>query len=165
MPKRLYSSAGDDYFESFDYGESWKSPRAGLRHHYLTGLALDSGNPQNIVVSTSQSAWQAHSIDGTKSVVYRRTSPSIEQNDTGSQEDDEWKLVSKGLPEPNGIIISIFSANPKISGEFYAVNNRGIFCSIDSGTSWKMLDEYDGIQWPKEYLSQHPRALVVQHRA
>jgi hypothetical protein len=50
----------------------------------------------------------------------------------------------------------------KDSGEFYAVNNRGIFCSIDSGISWKMLDEHDGIQWPNEYLSQHPKALAVQ---
>ena len=49
------------------------------------------------------------------------------------------------------------AATPKISGEFYAVNNRGIFCSIDSGISWKMLDEHDGIHWPKEYLSQHPK--------
>ena len=56
MPKRLYSSAGDGYFESFDYGESWKRPMAGLYHHYLAGLALDSGDPQNIVVSASQSA-------------------------------------------------------------------------------------------------------------
>ena len=47
----------------------------------------------------------------------------------------------------------------KIAGEFYAINNRGIFCSTDSGISWKMLE---GIQWPKEYLSQHPWALVVR---
>ena len=163
MPKRLYSSAGDGYFESFDYGESWKRPMAGLYHHYLAGLALDSGDPQNIVVSASQSAWQAHSIEGARSVVYRRTSSlSVEENDTSSQEKEDWKLVSKGLPEPNGTMISVLGANPKISGEFYAVNNRGIFCSIDSGISWKMLDEHDGIQWPKEYLSQHPKALAVQ---
>ena len=161
MPKRLYSSAGDGYFESFDYGESWKRPMTGLYHHYLAGLAVDSGDLQNIVVSASQSAWQAHSIEGAKSVIYRRT--SVEENDTtSSQEKEDWKLVSKGLPEPNGTIISVLAANPKISGEFYAVNNRGIFCSIDSGISWKMLDEHDGIQWPKEYLSQHPKALAVQ---
>ncbi len=40
-PKRLYSSAGDGYFESFDYGESWISQTEGLRHHYLHGLAID----------------------------------------------------------------------------------------------------------------------------
>src|SRR5215471_5726189 len=36
-PKRLYSSAGDGYFESFDYGKSWNRPTAGLKHHYLYG--------------------------------------------------------------------------------------------------------------------------------
>ena len=108
MPKRLYSSAGDGYFESFDYGESWKRPMAGLYHHYLAGLALDSGDPQNIVVSASKSAWQAHSIEGARLVVYRRTSSSsVEENDNSSQEKEDWKLVSKGLPEPNGTIISV----------------------------------------------------------
>jgi hypothetical protein len=47
---------------------------------------------------------------------------------------EEWKPVTNGLPEPSGTIISI------IAGEFYAINNHGIFCSIDSGNSWKMLD-------------------------
>jgi hypothetical protein len=28
-PERLYSAAGDGYFESFDYGESWKSSNDG----------------------------------------------------------------------------------------------------------------------------------------
>ena len=60
-----------------------------------------------------------------------------------------------------GTLISILAANPKIAGEFYAVNNRGIFCSTDSGISWKMLND-DDIEWPKEYLSQHPQALAVR---
>src|SRR5262249_13823152 len=37
-PMRLYSSAGDGYFESLDYGESWSSPSKGIKHHYLFGL-------------------------------------------------------------------------------------------------------------------------------
>jgi hypothetical protein len=45
-----------------------------------------------------------------------------------------------------------------IGGEFYAVNNRGVFCSADSGISWKELE----IQWPKKYLSQTPWALALQ---
>jgi len=118
-------------FESFDYGESWKSPRAGLRHHYVAGLAVYSGDSQNIVVSASQSTWQGHSIERTKSVVYRRTS-SIQEDTNG---EEYWNLVSKGLPEPNGTIISMLAANPKKSGEFYVVNNRGIFYSNDSGIS------------------------------
>jgi hypothetical protein len=63
------------------------------------------------------------------------------------------------LPPPSGTVISILAANPKIVVEFYAINNHGIFCSIDSGNSWKMLD---GIAWPKEYLSQHPLTLAVR---
>jgi hypothetical protein len=74
--------------------------------------------------------------------------------------EEEWSIVSKGFPEANGTIISMLAANPKAAEEFYAVNNRGIFWSTDSGISWKMLE--DGIQWPKEYLSQHPWALAVQ---
>jgi hypothetical protein len=52
-PKRLYSAVGDGYFESLDYGESCNSIREGLRHHYLVGLAVDSANPQNMIVSAS----------------------------------------------------------------------------------------------------------------
>jgi hypothetical protein len=97
-------------------------------------------------------------------VIYRRTSSGKKENVDYVDDDndvtvEEWKLVSNGLPKPTRTLISVLVANPKIAGEFYAVNNRGIFCSTDSGNSWKMLD---GIQWPKEYLSQHPRALAIQ---
>lgn len=148
IPKKLYSSSGDGYFESFDYGQSWKLPRKGLKHHYLAGLAVDSDDPNTVIISASQSAWEGQYIEGAKSVVYRRTTSS-----------EEWNLVSKGLPEPNGTIISILAANPKVAGEFYALNNRGIFCSTDLGISWEKMT---GIEWPKRYLSQHPRALAVQ---
>jgi hypothetical protein len=49
-PKRLYSSAGDGYFESFDYGDSWCRSMDGLKYGYLYGLAVDSGDPQNVIV-------------------------------------------------------------------------------------------------------------------
>ena len=84
---------------------------------------------------------------------------SIDDIDSSNGSDEDWKLVSNGLPEPRGTIISILATNPKITGEFYAVNNRGIFCSTDLGISWKMLK--NGIEWSKEYLSQHPMALAV----
>jgi photosystem II stability/assembly factor-like uncharacterized protein len=150
-PKKLYSSAGDGYFESFDYGQSWKLPRKGLRHHYLAGLVVDSDDPNTVLISASQSAWEGQYIEDAKSVVYRRTTAS-----------EEWNLVSNGLPEPNGTIISVLAANPKVAGEFYALNNRGIFCSTELGISWEKITENKDIEWPKEYLSQHPRALAVQ---
>jgi hypothetical protein len=85
----------------------------------------------------------------------------VDDADSDNGSDEDWKLVSKGLPDPLGTIISVLAVNPKIVGEFYALNNRGIFCSTDSGISWKMLN--DGIEWSKEYLSQHPMALAVSY--
>jgi hypothetical protein len=68
-----------------------------------------------------------------------------------------WKMISKGLPEPNGTTISILESNHKVPGEFYAANNRGIFISTDSGESWSKLIP----EWPKEYLLQTVWALYV----
>jgi photosystem II stability/assembly factor-like uncharacterized protein len=146
-PKRLYSSAGDGYFESFDYGETWNKPIAGLKHHYLYGLGVDSQDPQTVIVSASSGAWQAHYAEDAKSFIYRR-----------SEDPRQWELISKGLPEPGGTMISILVASSKNAGEFYAVSNRGIFCSTDSGISWKALD----IPWPREYHSQHPWSLAIE---
>jgi photosystem II stability/assembly factor-like uncharacterized protein len=147
-PKRLYSSAGDGYFESFDYGESWSRPTEGLRHHYLYGLAVDSGNPQIVIVSASMGPATAYSSENAESFVYRK-----EEEDGNKR----WKAISNGLPKPNGTTITILASNPKTDGEFYAVNNRGLFRSTDSGVSWRRLD----IPWPKEYLSQPAWALAV----
>jgi photosystem II stability/assembly factor-like uncharacterized protein len=148
-PKRLYSSAGDGYFESFDYGKSWNRPIAGLKHHYLYGLGVDYEDPQTVIVSASSGAWQAHNAgQHAESFMYRRS------EDGGGQ----WELISKGLPEPQGTMIAIIAASSKNAGEFYAVSNRGIFYSTDSGISWKALD----ISWPKEYLSQHAWSLAIR---
>jgi photosystem II stability/assembly factor-like uncharacterized protein len=145
-PKRLYSSAGDGYFESFDYGESWSRPVEGLRYQYIYGLAVDYDDPQIVIVSASMGPGMAYSTENSESFVYRR-----------EEDGKKWKAISNGFPEPTGTTISVLASNPKVSGEFYAVNNHGVFCSADSGISWKRLD----IQWPKRYLSQTPWALAV----
>ena len=75
-----------------------------------------------------------------------------------SADGESWKVVSKGLPESSGTIITILASNPNSSEEFYALNNRGLFISTDSGVSWKSLD----ISWSKEYLLQHPFSLAVE---
>jgi hypothetical protein len=148
-PKRLYSSAGDGYFESFDYGESWTSSMEGLNHSYLYGPAVDSGNPQVVIVSASTGPSKAYSTENAESFVYRK-----------DENGNKWKFVSNGLPEPSGTTITAFASNPKVSGEFYAVNNRGLFISTNSGDSWRKLDT----SWPREYLSQTPWSLAVSEK-
>ena len=145
--KRLYSSAGDGYFESFDYGETWNKPIAGLKHHYLYGISLDSQDPQTVIVSASSGPWQAHNAEDAESFIYRR-----------SEGTGQWELISKGLPESGGTMIPILAASSKNAGEFYLVSNRGIFCSTDSGISWRALD----IPWSREYHLQHPWSLAIQ---
>lgn len=145
--KRLCSSAGDGYFESFDYGESWNKPIAGLKHHYLYGISVDSQDPQTVIVSASSGPWQAHNAEDAESFIYRR-----------SEGTGQWELISKGLPESGGTMIPILAASSKNAGEFYLVSNWGIFCSTDSGISWNALD----ISWPREYHSQHPWSLAIQ---
>ncbi len=139
---RIYSSAGDCYYESNDGGLTWHKPRVGLRHYYLYGLAVDPTDPDAIVVSASSGPWSAHSSTEAESFIYIKT------------KDQNWKLVEKGLPEPGGTIISMLTANS--SGEFYAANNRGVYCSV-AGTVWKKLD----IPWPQSYLSQHPWGIAL----
>jgi photosystem II stability/assembly factor-like uncharacterized protein len=146
-PKRLYSSAGDGYYESFDYGESWTRPMEGFRHSYLYGIAVDFGDPQNVIVSASMGPGSAYTVEDAESFVYRR-----------DEDGKKWKAVSSGLPKPRGTTVSLLSSAPNNAGQFYAVNNHGIFYSDDSGVSWKGLD----IQWPKKYLSQPPWALAVK---
>jgi photosystem II stability/assembly factor-like uncharacterized protein len=145
--KRLYSSAGDGYFESFDYGETWNKPIAGLKHHYLYGLGVDSQDPQTIIVSASSGPWLAHNPEDAESFIYRR-----------SEDTEQWELISKGLPESAGTMVAILVASSENAGEFYLVSNRGIFCSTDSGISWRALD----IPWPREYHLQHPWSLAIQ---
>ena len=101
MPGRLYSAAGDGYFESYNYGQSWKrSTTAVLKHHgYLFGLAVDVGDPQTIIVSASQWVGQAHFLEAAESVVYRKTSSANGKNIDDVNDEEEWKLVSNGLPK------------------------------------------------------------------
>ena len=147
-PGRLYSSAGDGYFESLNYGETWKEFTNGLRHQYLYGLAVDSGDPNTVIVSASFGPSTAYVVEDAESLIYRK-----------SLEEELWKPISNGLPDSSGTTIATLVANPKIAGEFYAVNNHGVFNSVDSGLSWDRLD----IQWPKEYYLQSPRGFAIAY--
>ena len=121
----------------------------GMRHSYLYSVAVDSGDPQTVIVSASMGPGSAYSVDDAESLVYRK-------NEDGGK----WRVITNGLPRPSGTTITIFVANPKVSGEFFAVNNRGLFISTDSGDSWKKLDT----SWPKGYPSQTPWALAVAEK-
>lgn len=74
MPGRLYSAAGDGYFESYDCGQSWKRSIKGLDDHdYLFRLAVDSVDPKTVSYLRLNAPIK-HILLSAESVVYRRTS-------------------------------------------------------------------------------------------
>ncbi len=148
-PGKLCSAAGDGYFESQDYGNSWKRLDNGLGEHtYLTSIAINSNDPQNKVVSAASNPWTAHSRDNPESFLYR----------CSANNEDNWELVTTGIPESKGTITSILESHPNKKDEFYCLNNQGIFSSRDAGFSWEKLE----IPWSKENYIQHPWGLAIR---
>ena len=155
-PGRLYSAAGDGFFparrgymQSPDGGDTWERPSEGLDYQYLWGLAVDPADPDTAVVSAASGPFSAHSPATAQSTLYRR-------GDGGP-----WHEVRVGLPEPEGTVVSVLASNANEPGVFYALNNHGVYRSVDAGREWERLE----MAWPERYLRQHPQALLVTEDA
>jgi photosystem II stability/assembly factor-like uncharacterized protein len=68
-PGRIYSAAGDGYYESTDAGDSWRSPEDGLKHLYLVGVAVDPADPDTVIVSATDGPGSAYSPRGAEAYV------------------------------------------------------------------------------------------------
>jgi photosystem II stability/assembly factor-like uncharacterized protein len=144
-PGRIYSAAGDGYFETTDAGESWRSPENGLQHRYLVAVAVNPADPDAVVVSASAGPGTAYRPQRAEAYVYRRTGP------------ERWEQAMNGLPEARGTTASRFATHPSEPDAIYAANNHGLFRSDDAGRSWKALD----ITWPEPGLANGVQAIVV----
>jgi photosystem II stability/assembly factor-like uncharacterized protein len=142
---RLYSAAGDGYFESRDGGNTWKQLEEGLRHKYLWSVAADSGDADNVIVSAAASPLRSHGDSNPESYVYRRT---------GEQ---PWEKIDRGLPGPAGQHSAVLAAHPIEPGTFFAAWERNIFRSADAGASWERLD----VSLPEGSRVNEMCALVV----
>jgi len=142
-PGRVYSAAGDGYAESSDGGESWDHPQAGLDHRYCWSVQPAPGDPDTVVVSAASGAYSAHRPDSADTYLYRR------------EGDGPWEHVDDGIPTGQGVIRAVLDTND--TGEFYAVNNRGIHRSTDAGLTWDAL----GVEWSGALENQTPRGLAV----
>src|SRR5437667_9560002 len=131
-PGRVYSAAGDGYFESENAGDAWARRVDGLRHRYMVGVAVDSGDPETVFVSAADGPWVAYSPRNAEAYVYRKAKRRA------------WELAMEGLPAARGTTASRFATHPQEPGVIYAANNRGVFSSTDAGRTWKVLE----IAWP-----------------
>lgn len=143
-PGRIYSAAGDGYFESTDAGDSWRSPDDGLQHLYLVAVAVDPADPDTVVVSATNGPRSAYRPRWAEAYVYRRAGLT------------RWEQAMSGLPEARGTTASRFATHASEPGVIYAANNRGLFRSHDAGQSWRALD----VPWPEPGLADGVEALV-----
>ncbi|WP_224270212.1 WD40/YVTN/BNR-like repeat-containing protein [Haloprofundus salinisoli] len=140
-PDRVWSAAGDGYAESDDGGETWDHPQEGLDHRYCWSVAVGR-EAKNVLVSAASGARTAHNADSAETYVYRR------------RPGEAWKRLD-GLPTGEGVTRPVLSTDD--SGSFYALSNRGLFRSPNSGKTWDRVD----IPWPEAYESQTARGLAV----
>jgi len=143
-PGRVYSAAGDGYFESDDAGDHWMSRVDGLRHRYVVGIAIDPADPETSIVSAADGPWVAYRSENAEAYVYRKTSPR------------PWEPAMQGLPDARGTTVSRLATHPDEPGAVYAANNRGVYQSVDAGRAWKALD----IPWAHGALGHGVEALA-----
>lgn len=150
LPDRLYSAAGDGFMQpgegfvqSNDGGDTWFRSGEGLDYHYLWSVAVDSADPQTLVISAAPGPPQAHTLQLAESAIYRRSGNS------------PWQKVQAGLPDAHGSLTSVLAAGE--AGVFYAASNRGVFCSRDAGVNWEAL----AIPWPSFPSLGRAQALAV----
>lgn len=151
-PGRIYVAAGDGfhqpgrgYAESRDSGATWSYPNEGLLHQYLYTLAVDSGNPDILLVGAAENPVYAHAPDQAHIAIYRK------------EGEQPWEEVTSGLPPADGSLIPTLAAHPSMVGVFFALSNKGLFHSSDTGRTWNKLS----IPWKEKFKQQHPLALTI----
>jgi photosystem II stability/assembly factor-like uncharacterized protein len=150
-PERAWSAAGDGYAETHDAGETWTHPQDGLDHRYCWSVAVNPTDPDTVLVSSASGPRSAHNSETAESYVYRKRSGGS-AGSSGSWE----RLDDRGLPTGDGVVRAVLAPG-RAAGEFYAVNNHGLFVTTDAGDSWTRL----GVEWPAAFESQTPRGLAV----
>ena len=132
--------------QSEDGGQTWHRPDEGLDYHYLWSVAADSADPNTLVVSAAPGPQEAHNPKSAESAIYRRSGGG------------PWQKVHKGLPASQGMLTSVVAVDRFEPGVFYAANNKGLFRSADTGSTWDELP----IRWPGQIRRVHALQVVAE---
>lgn len=148
-PGRLYSAAGDGYFESLDGGDTWRRIEDGLQHRYCWNIAVDPSDPNVRVLTATSSAREAHTAKSAISFVYRRTG------------EGPWREVREGLSAPEGRRVPVATASVVEPGVFYLAAEGDLFRSGDGGASWQPVQ----VQWVGNLQPDRIMAIAVAETA
>lgn len=125
QPNHLWSAAGDGIFCSKDRGDSWAHDEEGLEFTYGWSVAIDSGEPDNIILSVAPGPRQAHDKDSPHSTLYRKPPGST------------WREIRSGLPDRNEHQAFVLTQNRQREGVFYAADcGSRLYRSVDGGANW-----------------------------
>lgn len=143
---RVYEAGGGGFAESLDGGNTWKTRNDGLGPYtYLVEMAVDAGDPDTIIVSGARGPGSAYDPARASTVLFRR------------EKNHDWELITDGLPDPEGSTVLTLASDENIPGHFYAVNNTGLYQSVDSGKSWSRLP----LSWPRHVMKERVRFLIL----
>jgi photosystem II stability/assembly factor-like uncharacterized protein len=144
-PGRLWSAAGDGFFESEDAGSSWRKCEDGLDFRYCWSVAIDAAEPETIILSASPGPQQAHRAEHAESGIYRRTG------------DGPWQEVRVGLPPREGTRVPVVRTNSAEPASFYAAAEADLYRSSDAGATWERLV----VEWPADRRDSRILDLAV----
>jgi photosystem II stability/assembly factor-like uncharacterized protein len=139
-PRKLFSAAGDGFFQSDDNGETWRRVEEGLEETYCWSLAMSSGPSRVQLMSAAKGAYEAHYEQLSSSFVYRR------------EGDSAWQKIRHGLPELRHHRAAVIAGSVSEPGVFYLSTEGLVVSSSDEGRSWNEL--------PIDWLSDHPGHAV-----
>jgi hypothetical protein len=144
-PGRLYSAAGDGYFESLDDGDTWLRVMEGLEHGYCWSVAVSPSDPDTVLLSAAKSPRVAHSEEFANSAVYRRSAH------------EPWRKAVDGLPGPKGRRVPVLARSDMEPGVFYLLSEGELYRSANSGAQWQKLT----VDWAERSSPQHASNIVV----
>ena len=144
-PKRLFSAAGDGFFESHDDGMTWRRSQDGLHDSYCWCAAISSSPSRTLLISAASSALGAHYAEFADAAVYRR--------EVGSP----WQRIESGLPKPQGHRAAVIAAKKSASREFFLSTEGSVFLSADDGRHWDELR----VKWLESRLEHAADIAVV----
>ena len=144
-PGRLYSAAGDGYFESLDDGDTWRRAMEGLEHGYCWSVAVSTSDPDTVLLTASKSPRAAHSKEFANSAVYRRSAH------------EPWRKAPGGLPDPKGRRVPILAPSDIEPGVFYLSSEDELYRSANSGAEWQKLT----VDWAERSSPQNASDIAV----
>ncbi|AZP05113.1 WD40/YVTN/BNR-like repeat-containing protein [Jeotgalibaca ciconiae] len=145
--ERIYEAAGGGFAQSRNGGETWQTENKGLDPFtYLVNIAVAADQPDCILVSGAKGPRQAYQAEQAHSVILKR------------EDNQNWRLIEKGLPEAEGMTVSALANSPTEQGVFYAANNKGVFRSETYGENWEKLP----LNWPKAYHDLRMKQLLIR---